>query len=236
MTDIRVAILDEQIPAQLRQRPEDAAGLDVVWSGTRFDDLLRFTGLTSPQVVVAHVDRLGEDPAASVKQLLAASGAELVIAVYEFAPRSAIAPLVSDKCRVLRGPVSIPMLRMQMMSTIVRGMFSGSAARPHRPAAPAAPAPARLPLEVALPNPPRFTDAQLGALRERESRLACECPNHVAELVSSLVAFERYSRACENRDDDDAAMHRALARATSEARRIMEAALVDLLRFEDITV
>jgi hypothetical protein len=87
-----------------------------------------------------------------------------------------------------------------------------------------------------LPRPPKFTDAQLGTLRERRSRLACECPNHVAELVASLVAFERYSRTCANRDDDDAAMHRVLASATAEARRTMEVVLEELLRFERIEV
>jgi hypothetical protein len=229
---IRVAILDEQIPAQLRERPQDAEGLEVVWAGTSVDDLMRSTARVSPQVIVADLDRLGSDPAATAEQLLASSAAELFITVYRFAPRSAVEYLAGAKRRVVRAPVSIPMLKTQMMSTIVRGMLAEAS-----PARATAAPPPRRPFE---PDPaaeaPRFTDAQLGTLRERSSRLACECPNHVAELVSSLVAFERYSRSCANRDDDDAAMHRALARATGEARRVMEAVLVDLLRFEKIDV
>jgi hypothetical protein len=231
---IRVAILDEQIPAQLRERPDEAEGLEVVWNGTNLEELLRFTARESPQVIVADLDRLGADPASSAEQLLSASAAELFITVYKFAPRSAIEHLAGDKRRVVRAPVSIPMLKTHMMGTIVRGMLAQTAA-------PRAPRPSKLPAAQLRsgglpPEDQRFTDAQLGTLRERQSRLACECPNHVAELVSSLVAFERYSRACANRDDDDAAMHRALARATGEARRTMELALVDLLRFEDISV
>jgi hypothetical protein len=91
------------------------------------------------------------------------------------------------------------------------------------------------PLEASS-EPPRYDDAQLGTLRERQSRLACECPNHVAEVVSSLVAFERYSRACANRDDDDARMHQRLASSTASAWRVMEDALTELLKFENIAV
>lgn len=230
---IRVAILDEQIPAQLRERPTDAEGLDVVWNGSSLEELLRFAARESPQVIMADLDRLGADPTASADQLLSASAAELLITVYKFAPRSTVAHLAGEKRRVVRAPVSIPMLKTQMMSTIVRGMLADVSPRESTPSRPS---PVRRPADGDLPDAPRFSDAQLGTLRERQSRLACECPNHVAEIVASLVAFERYSRSCANRDDDDAAMHRALARATGEARRVMESALADLIRFENITV
>lgn len=231
---IRVAILDEQIPAQLRERPHDAAGLDVVWNGTSLEELLRFTARESPQVIVANLDRLGVDPSESARQLLAASAAELFITVYEFAPRSTVEHLTGERRRVVRAPVSIPMLKTQMMSAIVRGMLADVATPRATP--PSRPPIARGPTVSELPAAPRYTDAQLGTLRERQSRLACECPNHVAELVASLVAFERYSRTCANRDEDDAAMHRTLARATADARRVMEDALTELLRFENISV
>lgn len=233
--DIRVAILDEQIPAQLEERPNEAEGLQVVWKGKELEELLRFTARESPQVIVADLDRLGADPSESVRELLATSAAELFITVYKFAPRATVEHLVGDKRRVVRAPVSIPMLKTQMMSAIVRGMLADVGSTP-RSDAPTQPPPARRPAAGVLPEAPRYTDAQLGTLRERRSRLACECPNHVAEIVTSLVAFERYSRACANRDDDDAAMHRALASATADARRVMERALGDLLRFENISV
>lgn len=79
-----------------------------------------------------------------------------------------------------------------------------------------------------------FSQAQLGRLQEITSSVRCECPNHMAELVSSLAAFEEYSKKCENRDDADAAMHAKLYRETSRARRLMEEALVALCRYERI--
>ncbi len=231
---IRVAILDEQLPAQLRERPGDAEGLEVIWSGTSLEELLRFTARQGPQIIIANLARLGADPAESARQLLAASAAELFITVYDFAPRGTVAYLAGERRRVVRAPVSIPMLKTQMMSTIVRGMLADAA--PPKSEPPTRPPPARRPPTNELPQPPRYTDAQLGTLRERPSRLACECPNHVAEIVASLVAFERYSRTCANRDDDDAAMHQTLAAATAKARSVMEEALTELLRFENIRV
>jgi hypothetical protein len=234
MTDaIRVAVLDDQVPAQLRERPDDAQGLDVVWSGTSFDDLLRFTGQGAVQVVVADLDRLGADPVAASEQLLASSAADLLITLYRFAPREVVDRLGGPRRRVVRVPVSVPLLKLQMMSTIVKGLL----AEAPRPPSALPPRPALGPrVHESSLDAPRYTDVQLGTLRERKSRLACECPNHVAELVSSLVAFERYSKACANRDEDDAAMHRALATATAQARRVMEDALTNLLRFEKIEV
>lgn len=79
-----------------------------------------------------------------------------------------------------------------------------------------------------------FSQAQLGRLQEISSSVRCECPNHMAELVSSLAAFEEYSKRCENRDDADAAMHAKLYRETSRARRLMEEALIALCRYERI--
>ena len=79
-----------------------------------------------------------------------------------------------------------------------------------------------------------FSQAQLGRLQEITSSVRCECPNHMAELVSSLAAFEEYSKRCENSDAADAAMHAKLYRETSRARRLMEEALIALCRYERI--
>jgi len=228
--NIRIAILDDQISAQFSERPTEAQGLDIAWRGTDYDELVRFTGTEPVNVIVVDLAHLGDDPVVASERLLASSSAELLITVYQFAPRAMVERLGGEQRRVLKAPVSLAMLKTQMMGTIVRGLLG--AKRPPSSSGPVAVRRSR----DALTVEPAYTDAQLGLLRERKSRLACECPNHVAELVSSLVAFERYSRACANRDDDDAKMHRALASATAQARRTMEAALTELLHFEKIEV
>ncbi len=85
--------------------------------------------------------------------------------------------------------------------------------------------------------PPRqFTPTQIGKLLEIRPKVNCECPNHLASLVSSLVAFENYSAMCRNRNQEDAEMHAILHAETAKARAIMEGALAILVKFEKIAL
>lgn len=82
----------------------------------------------------------------------------------------------------------------------------------------------------------RYPRSTLLALRDMPSAIQCECPNHVAELVERLCAFERYAKSCENRDDKDEQLHRTLWFATARARRIIKDALDQVLKHEGIIV
>ncbi len=84
------------------------------------------------------------------------------------------------------------------------------------------------------PPPRQFTPSQIGRLLEIRPKVNCECPNHLASLVSSLVAFENYSAMCENRNAADAELHAILHAETSKARAIMEGALAQLIQAENI--
>jgi hypothetical protein len=74
-------------------------------------------------------------------------------------------------------------------------------------------------------NPRRFSDSDLVALAETPSAVACECPRHLAEIVTLLVGFERYSAECASNGPRDAALHRQLHEVTSAARSLFEEAL-----------
>lgn len=82
----------------------------------------------------------------------------------------------------------------------------------------------------------RFSKRQLLSLSRIRSSIACECPQHIAELLVSLNAFERYSAMCEDQNDDDAVLHAMLLKATAHARLTMENALAELLEAENITL
>ena len=73
--------------------------------------------------------------------------------------------------------------------------------------------------------PRLFNQQQLANLANTSSAIDCECPQHLAQLVSDLSAFEIYSANCANRDDDDAALHRYLHQTTAQARALIEVAL-----------
>ena len=90
-------------------------------------------------------------------------------------------------------------------------------------------------LRIEQPAPMRrFNDGLLAALQDIQSKVECECPNQVADLVLALSAFETYSAQCQNKNEKDAGMHRLLARVTGHARAVMEYGLKELCAFENI--
>ena len=129
--------------------------------------------------------------------------------------------------------ISSQELRPVVMPALTQGQAQPSPAQPQsaRTLPPGKEAPA-LP-EVGTPK--LFSPTQLGRLQEYRSAIKCECPSHLAELIASLAAFEDYSKACENKNDSDAAMHARLYRDSSRARRLLEESLQALCKFENIT-
>lgn len=226
----RLAILDDVLPAQLAAHRDALAPVEVVWTGTDLARLASEGPRLGLSVLALSFDLLGgeEHAAQRAKELGAATGADLVILLYHFARREVIREAARFGARPVKAPVSLDALRTHMTSVIVKGLL----ARDESKSDSSAPAPAAL-AEIA---PRRFTREQLGRLREIESRVECECPNHLSELLLSLGAFEDYAAACESRNADDARIHALLHRSTAAARRIVEDGLVELLRHENIVL
>jgi hypothetical protein len=82
--------------------------------------------------------------------------------------------------------------------------------------------------------PRRFDSEALVAIANVTTKIQCECPQHLADLLSRLNAFEAYSADCENRNEQDAALHGHLHQATARARLILEDALDYLIQCEEI--
>lgn len=85
-------------------------------------------------------------------------------------------------------------------------------------------------------SPRRYSDSELVSLAETPSKVACECPRHLAEIVTLLVGFEHYSAECVSRDRKDAALHRHLREVTSVARTMFEQALARVVIDEGLVV
>jgi DNA-binding NarL/FixJ family response regulator len=231
-----LAILDDVIPMQLKERPDDLAPMRVVWSGTEVERLREAAASLRPDVLALDLSRLGADPVTEARALADASGAQLLLLLYDFAPREVIREAARSGARPVKTPVRLGSLRTQMTSVIVRGILDGGAASEEE--AKTVRPPARSPAPAAPPDtsPRRFSRAQLGRLAEIQSTVDCECPNHLSELLLQLGSFEDYSLACKNRDAKDAAIHAMLHRTTSQARAIVEEALAQLLVHEKIVL
>lgn len=81
----------------------------------------------------------------------------------------------------------------------------------------------------------RYSDADLIALAQIPSSVACECPRHLAEIVTLLVGFEEYSTECASQNKNDAALHRHLLEITGHARTMLEQALARVVIEEGLS-
>lgn len=227
---IPLYLLEPSVSAQILEAGGDSCGLHICASARTLEELvagLREREGTGAVAVVVELPRLGSSPAAMVRKLMDEPGVAALVVVYDFAPRKVIRQLTLTGAALVQGAPGIDSLRRT-----IREAFE----------LPISPREAVLPLPLngngahaVAANPPRlFTDADLGRLREVETAVDCECPNHMAQILSGLVAFEEYSRDCENRDAQDAELHAHLHRETGAARAIMERALLHLCQEEGI--
>ncbi|MFC0350937.1 MerR family transcriptional regulator [Undibacterium danionis] len=77
-------------------------------------------------------------------------------------------------------------------------------------------------------------DEHLTHIAKFATSIHCECPRHLVDLLQMLTSFERYSAQCENRNEDDASLHRDLHYTAAHARSALEQALVRVAQAEGI--
>lgn len=77
-------------------------------------------------------------------------------------------------------------------------------------------------------------DDNLMHIAKFATSIHCECPRHLVDLLQMLTSFERYSAQCENRNEDDASLHRDLHHTAAHARSSLEQALVRVAQAEGI--
>jgi hypothetical protein len=97
------------------------------------------------------------------------------------------------------------------------------------------PLPVPLPPGGNRPVPPRlYAPEQVAQVTKFANRLACECPRHIAKVLTLLCEFEEYCEDCVDREPEDAQLHDFLHRTTAHARRLMEEAMRHVVRAEGI--
>ncbi len=216
---LRAAIIGAQFAGQLSKRSLE--NVEVVWLGTSPDRFIAEVPALKPSVVIVDLAEFGEDADERLRGALERIGAELNIVTYSFARRALIRSLQSQQVRVLQSPITLEVLQAHLAPLVIRNVLQS----------------ARKELSMdPSPVPPRFSREQLGKLMEVASSVQCECPNHLAQVVERLQAFEAYSKDCENKNDADRAIHAALYKASAGARLEMEKALEVLIKHENLTV
>jgi hypothetical protein len=85
-----------------------------------------------------------------------------------------------------------------------------------------------------LPAPRRFDEEALANISAAGNSISCECPRHLSDLLLMVGSFETYSAQCASRNPEDERLHHALELAAGRARVILEAAMEQLARTDNL--
>jgi len=166
-------------------------------------------------VLIIDMATVNDHTSEEVKNQLQLSGCSTALVVFNFGTRLAISEMSNAGILFLKGSVTAEDIRRVCMTL-------------RQPAQQQTPKPS-------LP-PKRFSATQLARVVSMKGTIACECPNHLADLIVSLNAFEQYSGECANRNDKDAIIHAQLQASTAQARVILEDSLARLIEKEGILI
>ena len=215
---VRVAVLGDFLPRQLLEHAGGTAPLEICIADSSRERFAADLRQQPVDVVVLERPVLDSETHAEMQRHLADSGCAHGVIVYSFGRTRDVEAVATEGIVALRAPVGCD----ELCDAVARS------ARPARGLPRETRSPDESPGTWELAGPiaaRRFSPQQLANLASAGTDIDCECPRHLAQLVTDLSAFEIYSDRCSNRDDEDAALHRYLHRTTAEARALVEAAL-----------
>lgn len=146
---------------------------------------------------------------AQLQELLARLHARHALLLYHFGAAQAIEALRQAGFLLRREPVDDSEL-----AELVRSMTWAGAPAAAPSQAPGAALPAR-----------RYSDEDLARVAASPTDMLCECPRHIADIITQLASFEDYSAQCLNQGEEDAQVHAYLRSVSGSARALFEEAL-----------
>lgn len=214
---IDVVVVGPGLARRIGASPRDTALLNVLESCAR----LNTPGFPRPglhaDVLLVEMAELDESAIPAIASAAEAVQAAATVVLYRFCSNATIRALRSQGWVVARVPPE-----MGELLPLCRQALEGQGL-PVRDTGHGVPG-------------PRFDEESLTALTAASSKLACECPRHMADLLLMVGSFERYSQQCASRNSADAQLHQDLGQAAGQARAILEQALERLLRAEGLPI
>lgn len=148
-------------------------------------------------------------------------GARGAIVVYGFGSRETLNSLRQFGVALMRAPID-PLELQQVALGVMQQLTGAALPTPYSPVGESS----------QIIPPPRFSSEQVARVTTSTPVLRCECPRHLADIISNLLAFERYSLECESRNESDAALHHFLALTAGRSRAAFEDALAEVAKAE----
>jgi DNA-binding transcriptional MerR regulator len=221
---VPVWVVGESLSAIVAEHPADLEGIRVLATMPTPEEAAPGRAAEHPRIVVWDCPTVDAQTPRAAQLLLHRCRALRLVVVYGFATREHVEQLGSGRVTAIRGPLNAYELRRVLLD------------------ADRAASALELRTEDLAPDsvdgipPRRFSPAALAKIARMSPAVQCECPQHMASLVTQITAFEAYSAECENRNEKDAAIHAMLRHTAAQARARLEDALAKLMEAEGFSV
>lgn len=213
----RVIFVGESLTPRMQRELPLLEEIELVACMRASDDHLATLSPLGAEVLIAECATVNAQSLTLIRRQLSQSRCAAAVVIYSFGTKMALADLERAGVICLKGAITTAELRRACLS--LRPVSSKSA-----------------PPMQAEPTARRFDVKQLARIAALSPAIRCACPNHLAELVTSLTAFEQYSSECANSSSEDAALHKHLHRSTAAARVILEECLSYVIKLEGIQI
>ncbi|PUE32654.1 hypothetical protein B9Z35_03740 [Limnohabitans sp. Jir61] len=170
------------------------------------------------KVLLIKVNTLQAEVHTSIQALIQKHKFAQTIVIYNFAPEAVVQAMKFSGLIVRREPISDSELAELIQSVLfvdqARAQEFGTTG--------------------SVISSRKYSDETLTRVAGISTNVLCECPRHVAELISQLASFEEYSQECLNKNANDAHLHAYLRSISGSARTLFENALEKIAQHEGI--
>jgi DNA-binding transcriptional MerR regulator len=213
---VRVALVGQALAMRIADCQHHA--IDIVASCGSVSNAAKALRAIVADVVVIELAEMTQPSLSLIASIRDAVGAQGVVVLYRFCSSGTIRQLREAGHVVAHAPSDAAEIALLCRCSIGRAM----------------PLPTPPPLPLPAIPARRFDDETLQRLSLTVNSIACECPRHLAEILQTIVSFERYSAQCENNSEADAALHRHLQHSAAQARALLEEALERVVHSEGL--
>lgn len=216
----RIIVVGATLAGRLKAGADAMSGIELLVASPNIESCLSDRPHQPADVLVIEIPTVHVDTTRQILAWLDDIGAQKALVVYRFAATDALQQLPAARVQTVRAPVTPVVVRNLClgMRTLAGAEYTGGGQ-------------VGVNLSIA---PRRYSNEALVKLGLVSTTVKCECPKHLTELITDLVAFERYSTECENRNLEDAALHAYLNATASHARTLIEDALTHVIEVEGI--
>lgn len=184
----------------------------------KMEDLMNAPLQELPELLLVQCPSLHAGVQNNIRRLVDKTQAKHVVVLYSFGQEAVIDSLKQMGMVVRREPLPDNELCELIKSSLMLNLRSANAL--HLPS-------------NSIP-PRKYDDLALMRVAGISTKVLCECPQHVAELITQLARFEQYSFDCLNKSSEDARIHAHLSAVSGTARALFEEALEMVAEHEGI--